>query len=135
MFAEILRLDPDNRNAITMMGMEFEEEGNDEEALRYYNEILKLYPTDYYAMFRRATCLRRIGALGKAENAYVQLTHGRPDLAPAFLGLGLTQSRMGKLEDAEQSLSEALRLRPDLHQADAELKALRERMQQRRQGV
>ena len=129
-FAEILRLDPDNRKAITMMGMEFEEEGNDEEALRYYNETLKLYPTDYYAMFRRATCLRKIGALGKAEHAYVQLTQARPDLAPAFLGLGLTRSRMGKLEDAELSLQEAIRLKPDYAEARRELEAIRLRQAQ-----
>lgn len=130
--AERLRLDPKDFKGLRMMGAEFENEGNFEEAMRYYYEALQLYPSDYNVMLRLAGALSKFGALTKAEDAYLQLTRAEPEFGRGFLGLGLTQSRMGRLEDAEKNLLEALRLRPDFRQADAELKVVRERMQQRR---
>lgn len=129
-FAELLLLNRFDLKTLTLMGMEYEEEENYEEAASYYDEALLLIPSDYYARFHLAICFREMGALSKAEREYVLLTRMRPDFAPAFLGLGLTQSRMGKLEYAERSLEEALRLRPDYSDAKRELEVVRRRKAQ-----
>ncbi|MCH7959392.1 MAG: tetratricopeptide repeat protein [Candidatus Hydrogenedentes bacterium] len=135
LYTQMLKADPDSARGHHGMGGIYAEEGNLPEAIGHYIASIRTVHTNTGAHVGLGNVFFRSGNYAKARDAFRFAIRLEPGNAPAFLGLGLTQSRMGKLEDAEQNLLEALRLRPDLRQADVELKAVRERMQQRRQGV
>src|SRR6266702_2293764 len=54
------------------------------------------------------------GNVAEAEIDFKQAVAAAPELADAYLGLGLTQLRQAKLDDAAKSLEQAAKLNPQL---------------------
>lgn len=69
-------------------------------------EVMQLMQQGAGAMHR--------GDTAEAERYFTQATVKAPQLADAFLGLGLAELRAGKAEAAKQSLTKAVRLNPKL---------------------
>jgi tetratricopeptide (TPR) repeat protein len=61
-----------------------------------------------------------------AESRLKEAVELKPDAAPAFIGLGQAQQKLGKTTDARQSYEAYLKLEPDGHDADKVKKALAE---------
>ncbi len=99
------------------MGYRACETGKYGEAVRAYQEAIRLRPDFAMAWNNLGTAYGILGQSGKEVSAYQQAIRLKPDLALAWYNLGTTYSSLGQYGEAVSALQEALRLRPDFAEA------------------
>ena len=90
--------------------------GGEAEAIRHYEEALRLRPAHVNALVNLANLLARMpGRQAAALNDYEKALRLKPDYAEAHVYLAnLLAMRLGRKDEALAHYEEALRLRPDL---------------------
>ncbi|MFY9908285.1 MAG: tetratricopeptide repeat protein [Candidatus Sulfotelmatobacter sp.] len=95
-----------------------------DEARRLNDEILKKNPNDNDALLYSGQIQNRSGHVSEALNVLQQLTKNDPNNALAHYQLGLAFQQSGDQDSAGREWREAVRLRPDLDDAQRSLASL-----------
>lgn len=85
-----------------------------EEALREFDEALRLNPDHAPSHLGRALALMGLGASDAALQAFASAMSHRPDFAAAYANRGILRDRMERHEAALADYRRALELEPDL---------------------
>jgi tetratricopeptide (TPR) repeat protein len=88
-----------------------------EEAIKYYQEGLRIKPNYEKAHNNLGVALRDLGRLDEAIPHYLEALRIKPDYAEAHNNLGVALKDQGKLEEASGQHFEALRIKPDYPEA------------------
>jgi len=100
-------------------GLELEQRGQPEEALRRYDQAIALAPNLARAHFNRGTILLDRGDAQDALEAFTKAVQYKPDSAGAHFNIGSAHARLNHHEAAALAYRRAIALRPDF--ADAEI--------------
>lgn len=92
----------------TNRGVELKNKGRLDEALKDYDESIRLNPSDFFAFNNRANVRRDKGDIPGAIADYTEATRLEPAYAAAFVNRGLVQLRAGDIEKARESFNAVL---------------------------
>ncbi len=87
--------------------------GNNQLALEAANVGLQNLPNSYRLLVQKAVVLESLGRLGEAEDTLRKAGEQQKDNSLALLCLSIVQTHAGKLQDAEATLTSALRQFPN----------------------
>jgi len=104
-------------------GMQLEQQGQMDEALRCYESALERRPELARAHFNRGNILLDHGDSAGALAAYAKAVEYKPDSAAAHYNMGNAQLRLGNPEAAIEAYRQAVTLKPDFADAHAALEA------------
>ncbi|HUR59241.1 MAG TPA: tetratricopeptide repeat protein [Opitutaceae bacterium] len=103
---------PANPRAHNHLGAALSAVGLEKDALRHYEEALRLDPQDAKLRFNVATALFRAGRGEEAENHFRETLRQKPDHADAHNNYGDLLLRRGRREEAMHHFAATLRLDP-----------------------
>lgn len=102
-------------------GMEFEQQGRPEEALRRYDQAIALAPDLARAHFNRGTILLDRGDAQDALEAFAKAVQYKPDSAGAHFNIGSAHARLVQHEAAARAYRRALAFKPEFVDAEVAL--------------
>jgi len=138
---EALAIDRTDADAWYMLGATYQHMGEMEKAIDAFKEAVRFVPNFAEAYQSLAQCYEKTGQenLARYARAMVSYSSGdisgavrqleevvatAPDVAEAYLGLGLAYEKEGQVEKAISAYQQALRIDPDMWLAQAKLQAL-----------
>jgi tetratricopeptide (TPR) repeat protein len=116
-YRAILQAEPQQVDALHLLGVLACQVGQHEQASRYLGQALRLKPDFAKAHLNLGVALQKQGKLEEAQACYEQALYLQPGYAEAHNNLGNLFKEQGKLEEAQASLQQALRLKPDYAKA------------------
>ena len=111
-------------------GMELEQQGRPEEALRRYDQAIALAPDLARAHFNRGTILLDRGDAQDALAAFAKAVQYKPDSAGAHFNIGSAHARLAQHEAAARAYRRALAFKPEFVDAEVALGATLEELGQ-----
>jgi len=121
LYAEAVKLAPDDETAQFNLGLALVRLGKLEEAKPHYLEALRIFPDYAEAHNNLGNLLASQGQLSEAVTHFNEALKATPDSASAHNNLGTALVRQGKTGEALEHFSEAVRLMPDYVQAHCNL--------------
>ena len=124
LFDEVLKLEPDNANALVGKSVSLRRAGRVDEALACLAQVLARQPGHGGALLNKGRILEERGDLDDALEAYdklIELSRGDPD---AWVVQGDVLAKMAREEDAIKSYNEALKISPSDEDTKAKVKEL-----------
>jgi tetratricopeptide (TPR) repeat protein len=138
---EALSIDRTDADAWYMLGATYQHMGEVEEAIESFKEAVRFVPNfqeayqglaqgyeetgqESLARYAEAMVSYSSGAISEAVRQLEEVVAAAPDLAEAYLGLGLAYEKDGQTEKAISAYQQALRIDPDVWLARAKLQAL-----------
>ncbi len=112
---------PDRLAALSYLGNLYVLTGQASEAIRYYQEAVKLAPRSASAHNNLGGALLDQGIFDEAIRHLFESLQLDPEKPRAYYNLGIALAKKGRLDDAVTRFSEALRLNPDLEKAHYQL--------------
>jgi len=116
-YRQILQLDPNDVNALHLLGVVCLQRGKNEMAIEYLSQALLGKPDFAEAHNNLGNALAAQGKQEAARANYQQALQLKPDYALAQNNLGIALLALGRPEEAEVYCRQALRLRPDYAEA------------------
>jgi len=115
---------PNNVRAYYNLGLAMQKQGRLPEAIRNYNQAIRLNPDYYRAYYNLGHLMQSQGRLDEAIGYYQQVIAIKPDLAElsaeavsakadAYCNLGSVFASMGKLDEAISYYRQGLAIKPD----------------------
>ncbi|MGD0261440.1 MAG: tetratricopeptide repeat protein [Verrucomicrobiota bacterium] len=95
------------------LGWVLAREGKTDEAIRQYQEALRLNPGHAFAHNVLGVALVRKGQMDEAIRQYHEALRLNPDYAEAHYNLGVILVRKGQIDEAINQYQQAIRLKPD----------------------
>jgi CRISPR-associated protein Csy1 len=111
-FRNAIRFRPGYGRAYNNLGILLREQNRREEAQQYFEQAARLQPGDLAANFNAGMNLQSLRQPGKAEGFFRAVVKLDPKFAAGWEGLGESCRLLGRLEDAEKALCQALALQP-----------------------
>jgi tetratricopeptide (TPR) repeat protein len=99
------------------LGMQLQGAGQVQEAIRQYEQALRLYPDFADANHNLGTALMGQGRLQGAIGHYKQALRIAPEFTEAHIDLGVALSQLGSNQEAIGEYEQALRIKPDIPEA------------------
>jgi len=99
------------------LGMQLQGAGQVQEAIRQYEQALRLYPDFADANHNLGTALMGQGRLQEAIGHYKQALRIAPEFTEAHIDLGVALSQLGSNQEAIGEYEQALRIKPDIPEA------------------
>ena len=124
-YREAIRLDPAYAGAYSGLGAALFQARQLEPALESYARALDLNPGDPEAVMNAAAVLGRLGLTSKASSLLGDVIVRAPELTAARYNLALCRRDEGRLEEAIHELDRALRMDPDMIDAEFERAQIR----------
>jgi tetratricopeptide (TPR) repeat protein len=121
LFRHALAVTKDNFIAHYNLGVALNDKGQEDEAIKQFQESLRLNPNDVEAHNNLGVALDKKGEVDAAISQYQQALRLRPDYAQAHNNLGLMLGKKGRTTEAISQYREALRLKPDFAEAHCNL--------------
>lgn len=94
------------------LGRVYEKQGRDEEALRQYQQAVRLEPSYGVAYFRMGLILERFQRIDEAREALGSAIRLNPNITEAHLRYGILSYNVGDIERAMTSLSHVIKVSP-----------------------
>jgi len=113
-YEKILAENPNDAQALRLLGMIARQEGRLDDALRLIGRSIEIDPSRPEAHHNLGDVLRSMGRLAESIAAYEQAVRLQPDWAEAHGALGNALSEQGFLEQAIDQFRKVVRLRPDM---------------------
>lgn len=114
LYREALTRDPDNAQALFLIGLLAGSCGKHEEACRFLTRCVQLNPEDAAARTNLGTALQALGKAGEAIEQFQRAAALEPNLAEPCYNLGMVLRELGRTEAAAESFRKAIDLKPDL---------------------
>ncbi len=124
LFDEVLRIEPDNANALTGKAVALKRGGRVDEALACLGKALASKPDHGGALLNQGRILEERGDLDEALEAYDKLIALNPEDADAWVAQGDVLGKMGRQADAIKSYNEALKASPGDEDTKAKIRDL-----------
>jgi serine/threonine-protein kinase len=113
----VLRLHPDDPDAILNLSVAFSLRGDADRAIAGFDRVLALRPGDVAALYNRALSRRQKGDLGGALEDLTQTLALRPDFAPALNNRGTLRLGQSDVDGALSDFDRAIRENPGFAEA------------------
>ncbi len=108
-----IRVTKDNYVAHINLGSVLFDEGKYEEAIRHFNEVIRIRPELILSYNKRGLAYARLGQYQKAFEDLNYVIRLKPDYADAFNSRALINHELKRHREAIEDLTEAVRLKPD----------------------
>ena len=102
-YKKILRGQPDNFDALHMLGVLYAQQKNQESAVRFIRKAVKINPDSAYAYYNLANVFRDNGRFEEASSCYQKVLELHRNNEPALNDLGITFERGIDLNDSLKS--------------------------------
>ncbi len=112
-YAHVLKLQPDNLDALRGIGDIDYDHQNYDQAIAAYEHFLKLKPDDPEVRTDLGTMYLYTGNADQAIVQYRKVTSEKPNFFQAYYNMGIAYAQENKPGDAASSLQTALKLAPD----------------------
>jgi tetratricopeptide (TPR) repeat protein len=112
-YRQILAVDPDQADALHLLGVIAFQMGKHEFAIKYISRAIDLDGTESAFHSNLGNAFKAQGKLDEAVASYRRALELRPDDAGAYNNLGSALQAQGKLDEAVESYRWALKLNPD----------------------
>ena len=112
-YAEVLRANPRNAEALQLLGVIAYQSNLHQEALDLIDQALVIQPDNAYFLSNRGNALKELGRLEDAVASFDKSIRLRPDYADAYCNRGIALHAMQAYEQAMQSHDRAIVLKPD----------------------
>jgi Flp pilus assembly protein TadD len=128
LYRRVLAVEPDNSDAMEMLGVVASQRGRHEEGLKLIDQALALRPdaADYHA--NRGIVLIALGKTEEAIQSFQRALKLQPDfpsaedhLANALMNMGIALRESGRLEEAIEAYRQCLDLKPNFAEAHSNL--------------
>ena len=106
-----------NELAHRNLGVALYEKGQTDEAIRQFEEGVRLKPDDAYTHYNLGIAFDKQGQVDKAIGQLQEALRLEPDYADAHYNLGVAFFQQGRTAEAIGQFRETIRLQPDHHQA------------------
>jgi protein O-GlcNAc transferase len=116
-YREVLKDQPDQPDALHLLGMIHNIRGEYEEAVRLIEKAIAAHPKSAQFHFNLGAALANLGRLDKAADAFQRATELDPKNADAFANLGNAMRRMHRPKEAIAACRRALQLKPNYLEA------------------
>jgi len=113
LFRHALAVTENNDVAHNNLGTALEKKGQINEAIRQYQEALRLKADSIEARNNLGVALGRKGQMDEAIKQFQEAIHLKPDDAPSYNNLGGAFYQQGNTAEAIRQYQEAIRLKPD----------------------
>lgn len=94
-------------------GLQLEERGSYEEALKLYDEAQERFPDDPRAVHKQGVILVRMGRRDEARQAFIAALNLNREFAPSLTNLGNMELEQGHVEQAIVYYKQAIAAQPD----------------------
>ncbi|MCG8433095.1 MAG: tetratricopeptide repeat protein, partial [Gammaproteobacteria bacterium] len=131
---EILALDPENADALHLLGIAIGQQGRNEQAVELLQKALKKKPTDIHILNNLAQTLLRLEQFSQAGELLERAVNYEPGFTEGHYNLARTYEGAGDILLAEKKYKKALELNPEFADAAANLAAIKESRKQRREA-
>jgi len=118
-YERVLMMEPSNEDnvlalvsAVTNRGTELQKEGDVDEARKYYELVIRLYPIGWAAQNNLAALELDLGNIENAYGILEQTLKRHPQAAKLNLNMGLVLEKMGRYEEAYDYVRKSLELDP-----------------------
>ena len=112
-WTDVVEKRPDNVRARIWLGKHYQETGQRAEALRHFEEAVRLDPTNADAQYDVAVVLAGEGRTNDAVEHYREALRLNPNDASAHNNLGALLQNRGEIDQAVQEYREAVRINPN----------------------
>ena len=99
------------------LGVAFDKKGQTDEAIRQFQEALRLKTDNADAHYDLGNALGKKGQIDEAIREFQEALGLKPDFVEAHINLGMTLGKKGQTDEAIRQFQEALRLQPDYVEA------------------
>jgi tetratricopeptide (TPR) repeat protein len=106
------------------LGAAFANKGQTDEAIRQYEEAIRLKPDYTNARYNLGVAFYQLGRIDEAIRQFQEVIRLKPDHAEARNNLGSAFGRKGQTDEAIRQFQEALRFKPDYADARRNLDAV-----------
>ena len=113
-YAAVLRAKPDHFDALHLLGVLRQQQGNGADAVRLIDAALKLNPRSVHALCNFGAVLNALNRHDEALAAYEQALAVEPSHIEALCKRGSVLMALGRFEDALAAFDQALAIKPDL---------------------
>jgi tetratricopeptide (TPR) repeat protein len=120
-YRQILEVEPDNAEALHLLGVINAQTGNHQLAVEYIYRALAVKPDWAEAQANLGTSLRKQGKLDEAVPFLQRALQLKPDFAMAHNNLGNALKEQGKLDEAVACFRRTLELKPGFAEAHSNL--------------
>ncbi len=120
-WTDTVQKSPRNSRAHLNLGLELDRAGNPYEAIRHFEEAIRLQPDYAGAYSNMGNVLANLGKTDDAIRYLQEAIRLKADYAEAYSNLGVAYGRAGRLNEAVVQLEHALRLKPDYAAAHSNL--------------
>jgi protein O-GlcNAc transferase len=116
-YREILKLDPDDFDAVHLLGVIFVQRGQFVEGEGLIAQALEIDPNEPNALNNRGIALAELKRFEEAITSYDKAIAHKPDYAEAFGGRGNALKALKRYDEAIASYDRAISLNPDFAEA------------------
>jgi Flp pilus assembly protein TadD len=113
LYRQILQSDPNNFQAVHLLGLVAQQTGRSDEALHLLSRAVQLRPDSSEAHYNHGIILKTAGRVEEAVVSYQQALRLKPNSPEALNNLGEALLSLGRQNEAVASLRQALVLKPN----------------------
>ena len=114
---KMLAIFPQASTFYIVLGATLISQGKAEQALKVYDQAIRLKPDYVEAYYNRGVALQSLGRLEEAIKSYDRTIQLQPDYTVAYNNRGVALKALGQLEEAIKSYDQAIQLKPDYAEA------------------
>ena len=116
-YQQILLTDPDQPDALTLLGLIAHQAGQNDVAVDLISKALAIKPDHPLAHLNLGNALKALGKPNEAVNSYRKALAIKPGYVDALSNLGIALKELGQLDEAVASYRQAIALKPDYAEA------------------
>jgi tetratricopeptide (TPR) repeat protein len=125
-YLKVLEIDPGHMPSLNNLADAYEHTGNSEKSFELFSYIVKIAPTDEYALFNLGNFLLRNNRHIEAVKCYEKVLDLNSGFVDAYYNIAWILSEAGAVSDARSYVAQGLEIAPD----DEDLNLLSQQLQQ-----